>query len=195
MTTETSRRPRGTAPQAILNATLEVIANKGIDAVTHRKVAKLAGVSLGSTTHHFSSREDLIRAAFRSYLEIADRLVPSINEELQSTVPDPALRVREYICELVRREFGNERLVRAEYEMILFASTDEELGSFLRAWERHVIAYIAADLEAAGRPNPFEIARILVNLVRGYELERMLNPHLGIDELRSRIDYVLGATT
>jgi TetR/AcrR family transcriptional regulator, regulator of biofilm formation and stress response len=191
MTAETTRPARGTARGAILKATLRVVADAGIDAVTHRRVAELAGVSPGSTTHHFASREDLIRAAFRAYLEFADRLLAGIDEELRATVSDDAVRVREYLCEIVRREFTDERMVRAEYEMILFASADDELGSYLRAWEARWIAYIAEGLEAAGHTRAVETARILINLVRGYELERLLNPRLGIDELRRRIDVVV----
>lgn len=185
------RTPRGTARKAILAATLEVIARHGLDAVTHRRVAETAGVSPGSTTHHFSSREDLIRASFRFYLEIADRLLARLDEELRATISDPVQRVTEVLCEIVRHEFSDERLVRAEYEMILFASIDEELASFLRGWEARWVGYFASDLEAAGAVRAAETARILINLTRGYELERLINPNLEVDDLRRRIEAVL----
>ena len=31
----------------------------------------------------------------------------------------------------------------------------------------------------------------LINLVRGYEIERLLNPNLEVDEFRRRIDWLL----
>ena len=65
-----SRQPRPTltadasARARLLVATLRVIADEGLEAVTHRRVAALAGVSPGSTTQHFAPREDLLREAF-----------------------------------------------------------------------------------------------------------------------------------
>ncbi len=52
------------AKQRILLATLEVIKEKGMRGVRHRAVAAQAGVSLGSTTYHFKSIEDLISSTF-----------------------------------------------------------------------------------------------------------------------------------
>jgi TetR/AcrR family transcriptional regulator, regulator of biofilm formation and stress response len=185
------QRRRGSARKAILAATVEVIAGEGIDAVTHRRVAERAGVSPGSTTHHFASREDLLRSAFRFYLEQADRLLGELDRELRGSVADPVERVVAFLGGVVRREFGDERLVRAEYEMLLFASTDQELASHVRAWEARWVAYIAGDLEAAGTPRAVETARTVLNLVRGYELERLLDPRLETDELHRRLRLLL----
>jgi TetR/AcrR family transcriptional regulator, regulator of biofilm formation and stress response len=185
------RRTRGSAREAILRATLEVIAEEGIDAITHRRVAEVADVSPGSTTHHFSSRQDLIRGAFRFYLEQAGRALQAIDDEVRASVHDPWDRVTEFLSEVVRREFTNERLVRAEYEMVLYASTDEELAAHLRGWEARVIAGLAGDLEAAGAPFAVETARALVDLLRGYELERLINPGLGVDVFRRRLESVV----
>jgi len=38
----------------VIAATLNLITHEGVDAVTHRRVARLAGVSPGTTTHHFA---------------------------------------------------------------------------------------------------------------------------------------------
>lgn len=47
----------------IAYAAIAAIAEHGLDSLTHRKVAAMAGVPLGSTTYHFASLEDLISAA------------------------------------------------------------------------------------------------------------------------------------
>lgn len=187
------RTARGSARNAILHATLDIIANHGIDAVTHRRVAEQAGVSPGSTTHHFSSREDLLREAFRFYLQHADRFLMGIDEEIRSSVSDPAERARRFATEIIRREFVHpgERLIRAEHEMLLYASTDCHLASHVRAWDTRWVAHMAGDLEASGWPRPVETARTLLNLIRGYELERLLNPRLDVDEFRRRLELVL----
>lgn len=50
-------------PGRIARSALTVIAEQGIDALTHRKVASVAGVPLGSTTYYFASLDDLVAAA------------------------------------------------------------------------------------------------------------------------------------
>lgn len=187
------RTTRGSARGAILLATIEIVADHGIDAVTHRRVAELAGVSPGSTTHHFSSRDELLREAFRSYLEHAERFVMAIDEELRASVSDPAERVRRFAIEIVRREFvePGERFIRAEHELLLYAAGDAQVATHVRAWDARMVGHMAGDLEAAGWPRPVDTARTLINLIRGYELERLLDPTLEADVFQRRLDTVL----
>ncbi len=191
--TPKQRPARGFARTAILSATLEIIASHGIDAVTHRRVAERAGVSPGSTTHHFSSREDLLREAFRFYLQTASRFLTAIEEEMRTSITDPLERVRRFAGEIIRREFEHpgEQLIRAEHEMLLYATTDSQLATQVRVWDTRWVGHIAGDLEAAGWPQPVRTARTLMNLIRGYELERLLNPQLEVEEFQRRLDSVL----
>jgi AcrR family transcriptional regulator len=188
-----TRTVRGSARSAILMATLDIVADQGIDAVTHRRVAERAGVSPGSTTHHFASREDLLTEAFRFYLSEGDRLLATIAEEIRDSVADPLERLRQFGIEIIRREFiePGERYIRAEHEMLLFASTNEQLALLVRSWEARWVAYVAGDLEAAGWEQPVLVARTFLNLVRGYELERLLDPRVGDDEFQRQLDALL----
>ncbi len=66
------RRARGEASrQAILDATVRVIAAGGLTSVTHRAVAAEAGVSTALTTYHFATLDDLLQATL-SYLSATD---------------------------------------------------------------------------------------------------------------------------
>lgn len=58
---EASKRVR----DAIVEATVRIVARSGVAAVTHRRVAEEAGVSLSSTTWHFASKADILAAALR----------------------------------------------------------------------------------------------------------------------------------
>ena len=51
----------------MLEAALSIMVEDGIRAVRHRAVATRAGVSLGSTTYHFASLEELIISAFQHW--------------------------------------------------------------------------------------------------------------------------------
>ncbi|PSJ25930.1 TetR family transcriptional regulator [Streptosporangium nondiastaticum] len=67
MTVERSARRRDPRRriEEIAAATEKVIAEHGIEGVTHRLVAETAGVPLGATTYHFATKDDLITAALR----------------------------------------------------------------------------------------------------------------------------------
>jgi DNA-binding transcriptional regulator YbjK len=58
---EASERVR----DAIVAATVRIVAADGVAAVTHRRVAAEAGVSLSSTTWHFAAKADILVAALR----------------------------------------------------------------------------------------------------------------------------------
>lgn len=183
---------RGFARTAILGATLEIIARDGIDAVTHRRVAEVAGVSPGSTTHHFSSRDDLIRESFRFYLQMASRFMAALDEEVRGSTSEPLERVRRFATEIIRREFetGGQG-IRAEHEMLLHATSDAELAVLVRGWDARWVGHIAGDLETAGWSRPVETARTIINLIRGFEIERLLNPQLTAGEFERRLETVL----
>jgi len=58
---ESSRRIR----EAMVDATVRIVAREGVAAVTHRRVAAEAGVALSSTTWHFSTKSEILEAALR----------------------------------------------------------------------------------------------------------------------------------
>jgi DNA-binding transcriptional regulator YbjK len=56
---ESSKRIR----DAIVEATVRIVAREGVAAVTHRRVAAEADVALSSTTYHFAAKADILEAA------------------------------------------------------------------------------------------------------------------------------------
>ncbi|WIM71803.1 TetR family transcriptional regulator [Corynebacterium suedekumii] len=74
---------RSSAPD-ILVAVWQVIATRGIDAVSFRSVAAAADVSVGRVQHHFPTRTGLIRAAARHMIDSASEALP------RNRRPDPA---------------------------------------------------------------------------------------------------------
>jgi AcrR family transcriptional regulator len=49
----------------VIHAAIRMIAENGIEALTHRRLAHVAGVSLASTTYHFDNLRDIIDEAFK----------------------------------------------------------------------------------------------------------------------------------
>lgn len=174
-----------------MSATLSLIAEEGVDAVTHRRVAEIAGVSPGTTTHHFAGREVLLRESFISYLGSGDTLFARFYATAAQDGPRAIDSVREAMVQLVEREFADPSLLRAEYELMLFASQDDELGQAVTAWEARAAGAIAAVMEQAGARRPTEAARTLINFIRGFELERLVNTNLSVKEFERRLTPLL----
>jgi DNA-binding transcriptional regulator YbjK len=64
----TSRVRSESTRNALLQATLDVVADYGVRGVTHRRVAAASGMSLGLTSYHFVNIDDLILEAFRLFV-------------------------------------------------------------------------------------------------------------------------------
>ncbi len=172
----------------ILAAAVRVIAQGGADAVTHRRVAAEARVPLGSLTYYFESRVDLIREAFRFYIDEATAFLLEVEREIP---PTSVTDLVDLIVEIMRREFMQPELLRAEYEMILHASRDEQVSRAYAGWERELESRLAAPLEAIGAERPLAAARTILHLVRGYELEQLSHHAEDASEFRSRLKSVV----
>lgn len=170
--------------ERILHATIELIARDGLDGVRHRSVAESAGVSLGSTTYHFATRNDLIEAAFEQYLADLDELIEQVGVGLDES--DPEELVIAVIESLIAAEFETPWRMLAEYEMVLFAARTPSLGARLREWEDDRWRGLTQVLRTAGAPDPDNAARTIIALIRGLEVERLIWSD-GVGDLRPRL--------
>jgi TetR/AcrR family transcriptional regulator, regulator of biofilm formation and stress response len=177
--------------ERILWATLQIVGTDGVDGVRHRRVAEVAEVSLGSTTYHFAMREELIREAFRWYLAHATEVIGEIADRHRRD--DPVGRIVGLLTDLIGPESDDEGLVRAEYELLLYAGRDPELIGDVQAWEAAQRRVLARDLAAAGCTSSSTAAATLVALTRGLELERLTHRKLSTRQLRARMMPVVQA--
>ncbi|GAA2342585.1 TetR family transcriptional regulator [Saccharopolyspora halophila] len=79
-----ARRKDPDRRERIARAAIDVVADRGVEKLTHRSVAAAAGVPLGSTTYYFSTLDDLLASALR---QAADDDVEHLREwadELES---------------------------------------------------------------------------------------------------------------
>lgn len=60
-----TRRKDPARRERIARAAIDVVAERGIEKLTHRAVAAAAGVPLGSTTYYFRTLDDLLAEALR----------------------------------------------------------------------------------------------------------------------------------
>src|SRR5215831_8248612 len=175
----------------ILEAALRVVAQGGPDAITFRRVADRAQVPLGSLTYYFESREDLLREAFRLYLSEAVAFMGDFEERRR---PHTRSRVIEMVLEIARREFSDDpAMVRVEYELILYAARDPALAREFNGYERWMEVRLAGSLEAIGAPRPIDAARTIIDVVRGFEIERLTHTGAQLGDLERRLRLVIDA--
>ncbi|HEY6881411.1 MAG TPA: TetR family transcriptional regulator [Polyangiales bacterium] len=133
------RRVRGEQRRLqILEAACKVVASAGAGALTHRAVAEQAGVSLASTTYHFSSIHALRRATFAfaggQIAEEVSRLASAASSatELAEVAGDFAHR----LCRDRRVE------TVAVLELIVAAGYDARLRALARYFHRHLASVL-----------------------------------------------------
>jgi len=149
---------------------LTIVAHTGADAVTHRKVAEVAGLPLASTTYWFSSKEDLLAAA----LELAaERDIAELNRralELEGA-PDPVEAVAQLIFGSLMAGPEERRASRgsltAAYALWLEGARRPRLRAVAERWTDAYLRATAALLGDAGSTDPEMHARLLVAAADG----------------------------
>lgn len=156
--------PEGDRRQELIEATLECIAELGIQSTTVRAVAAKAGVSNGLIRHHFENKANLIVAAYRRTMEL---ITEAAFEVLASKEGTPHQRLNRF----VRVALGGQA---SEYRMIsLWATFISQIGvdpviASLRSQEylslrRATEALIAEVFEAEGRnPSKEEVEQMAI---------------------------------
>ena len=182
---------RGANRERILRAALDIISTKGVDKVTHRAVAALASVSPGTTTYHFSSREELVREAFSLYIDDYQKALVAALTQRPVLERDDFVRFLGGMTTLSPEDGGLEAI---EYEMILFAGRDEPMRMLVAAWSRTLESWLSDPLERLGAERPLEAARMLVAMSRGSEFEVLSKRQaMTREQFSKRIQIVLSA--
>jgi DNA-binding transcriptional regulator YbjK len=167
----TAAAPSDTTRERILRATIELIAQEGIAAVTNRRVASGAGVALGSLTYHFPSQVDLLRESLLLFVGEEVARQEAVAADLRRRRPN----VEEVAAEVQRvvQETGDRVQQLAELELHLQAARDPELRDASRRCFEAYEGVAAAGLELLGVPDAKRHAGSIVALLYGMSLRRL----------------------
>ncbi len=146
------------------------------DAVTHRAVAEAAGVSLSSTTYHFTSKDDIVDAALRQVAATEIARVEATAAAVAPLVHDVDSLVDAMTHWMADQLSGDLVVVRAGYELQLETDRSPELRELHEAWGRAVQGLTREVLERAGSTHPKEDAHIVAALIDGLRLEEITAP-------------------
>lgn len=175
--------------ERILAAVLHIIGSDGIAAVTNRRIAAQAQVSLGSITYHFPSQTDLLRDALLGFVTEETTRLTDLAEQYRDkglSLQDAAALTEQVVKDLA---FDAERM--APFELYIQAGRDPDLR------EAAAECFVAYDtltvtiLEALGVPNASTVAPTLVATIAGLQLRRLATGTDGQD-ISSAILLLIG---
>ncbi|WP_132112919.1 TetR/AcrR family transcriptional regulator [Actinocrispum wychmicini] len=132
----------------IIKATLRVIERDGVAGVTHRTVAREAGVPTTSTTYHFASLEDLLVETLKWCADGFAIAVRDLVERARIRGSQGAREVAEMLVEALGPQRGR---TMAEYELYLFAARRPALRPAARLWLDVLTSLVQHDDEVAFR--------------------------------------------
>jgi AcrR family transcriptional regulator len=164
-----SNQERSAATRAaILDATIEQLAEHGYKRTTTVEVAERAGISRGALVHHFSTHSDLVLSALE-YL--CDRRLKELETGIAalSTTDD---RLSAFV-DLMWSTFEGPLFV-AQLELWMAARTDAELFALLLPLERGFgkrLSELCAEALGDGAGVFYELTK---HLMRGMGMERLL---------------------
>ncbi|WP_329061135.1 TetR/AcrR family transcriptional regulator [Amycolatopsis sp. NBC_01480] len=119
----------------IAKAAIQVVAERGIEGLTHRAVAAAADVPLGSTTYHFATLDDLLEVALH---EAAENNVRELREWEQALAPDAdfAAALAELVMGYIHELYPH---TVVEYDLYVAAMHRPRLRPASAAWDDALI--------------------------------------------------------
>jgi TetR/AcrR family transcriptional regulator, regulator of biofilm formation and stress response len=127
---ENSERVR----EAIVAATVRIVAGDGVSAVTHRRLAAEAGVSLSSTTWHFATKADILVAALRWTAEREVERIAGIAARLEGAGFDAHAWAGELADWMVEQVSRDRQVVVALYRLQIELLGRPEARAVHREW-------------------------------------------------------------
>ncbi|WP_291531442.1 TetR/AcrR family transcriptional regulator [Bifidobacterium sp. UBA4282] len=176
-TATSARRARRSDPnrkQRIIDACLDVIAERGVAGTSHRIVAEAADVPLGSMTYHFDGFDDLIFQTFSHYARQAAERFRTRMEQA---------RTRDDACEAIAETIaddllGTHRDMVINLELYAVAARKPQFRDIMTEWTETVLTSMASFFDP-------QTAKLLDDVIEGITIHRaMAVPHPSVERTR-----------
>lgn len=184
--TFTERARRG----QLIECTIDLISTKGYPAASLSAIAERAGLSKAAVLYHFSSKDNLTRAALEHVLERFTAYV----EERVAAAPDPLAAVVAYVRAMVGYQQANRRHVRVITEMLLDDAGGTRLknpGGHDTAGRWNTLAELLEAGQRAGRLREFDtrtVALAIGGAVDGVIAHWLVHPELDLDAAADELE-------
>ncbi|MGG2460678.1 TetR/AcrR family transcriptional regulator [Streptomyces sp. RGM 3693] len=182
--TERARR------QQLIDCTIDLISTRGYPATSLSAIAERAGVSKAAVLYHFSSKDNLTRAALAQVMEQFGGYV----RERVERAPDLLAAVVAYVHAMIGYQGDNRRQVRVITEMLL----DDDGGTRLKAPGSHdtydrwqALAGLLAEGQQAGVLREFDprtVALAIGGAIDGVIGHWLAHPDLDLDAAAAELE-------
>jgi len=172
------RRSRATV-DALVTATARVLVRHGYDTASTNRIAKAAGVSVGSLYQYFPSKEALVAALIERHLESRRAMLRDQAVELAQAPLDVA--VRRFIETLIAAQSQSPRLERVIVEQVPRVAGLDRLKAFDQEIVEMLTAYLGLHRRSIRRPDLRVAAEVLYLAVRGATVGAVLDPSPTLD--------------
>ena len=186
---EASRRTR----DAIVAATVRIVAREGVAAVSHRRVAAEAGVALSSTTWHFAAKADILEAALQWTASQEIEGIRAIADRLDGTDFDPSAWAYELGDWLVDQVTRDREIAVALYRLQVELLGSEGAVQVHRDWGEGLRALGERVLERSPTATPDLDVRLIVATLDGLRMGVISAGEEDVEWLRLAIRRQLGA--
>lgn len=174
------RRDPAARRQAIIDAAAAITVEQGAAALTHRAVAKRAGVALGSTTQYFTSIDDLREHAVQQLADEIDRDLAEIAHALAADWD-----IVEHGTAIFAQFLNDEQSTRASAAMMAAALSDPHLRELSFRWTDRLTALLTDHIGA-------ERAQALVHYIDGVTMHAaLLGTHVPQDTIKNVVQSIV----
>jgi AcrR family transcriptional regulator len=170
----------------LMAAATEVVAEQGLRGLTHRAVDRAAGLSEGSCSAYYRTRQALQQGLAEYVASTAAGDVASLTEDLRVCGPDDDRKV-ELTTRLFLRWLTERDVLLARLELELAATRDPGLAAVLTEWRQRLVGIVGAIMTDRGVTESDRRAEVLVAALDGVLLTALLRP------ARSRRTFVTGS--
>jgi DNA-binding transcriptional regulator YbjK len=177
--------PSVTAPEAVaalsprrrelLAAALHVVADAGLRGLTHRAVDRRAGLSEGTTSAYFRTRQAL-------QLAVTEYVAASLAEDVDALAAELATceaqepRAVALTLALFERWLEERELILAKLELSLEAPRNADVAGVLSRWRGRLVGVVDGMLQRAGKPHSGVRAEALVASFDGLLIAALQRP-------------------
>lgn len=132
----------------ITEAVWDIAVAEGLPAVTLRRVAAQAGVSMNLVQYYFRTKDEMVRYGLQRVIEVA---VARMREALTSAGRDPVAVVRACLTGMLPLDDTSRRTTAIYHAYLSYSATNPEIAALTRDIPRDLAARLEAVLPGARR--------------------------------------------
>jgi DNA-binding transcriptional regulator YbjK len=178
---------------AIVAAAVAIVGREGVAAVTHRRLAAEAGVSLSSTTWHFAAKSDILGAALQWTAQREVARIGAIAERLAGTELDLDAWARELADWLVEQVTTEREAAVALYRLQFELLGTQEAQEVHREWGRRLRSVGDGALATSSSATPKLDIRLVISTLDGLRLNVLSSGETDAEWLRPAVRRQLRA--